>query len=231
MQLDSVQIGAADLQSAVAEYETLLGVAATRCADGRVRFQLRTGAVELEVAEPGVRSIQFVLEPGSTPPAGESFGGLAVRFVGAVTSPAPSPAEAAAAIVSAIDHVVVHTMQPERALALWRDRLGLRLALDREFPDRGLRLLFFRSNHMTLEYACMLNAAGSAAEDRFYGVSYRVRDIQSCRERLLAASIDVSPVRTGMKPGTHVVTVRSGTAGVPTLLIEDPSRAEPSLAV
>ena len=34
------------------------------------------------------------------------------------------------------------------------------------------------------------------------------------------AGVDVSEVRTGRKPGTRVMTVRSGTCGVPTLLVQ-----------
>jgi hypothetical protein len=51
-------------------------------------------------------------------------------------------------------------------------------------------------------------------------VSYRVRDLAARRERLIAAGLDVSPVRPGMRPGTSVATVRSGTGDVPTLLLE-----------
>jgi hypothetical protein len=40
------------------------------------------------------------------------------------------------------------------------------------------------------------------------------------RSRLLAAGVEVSEIRTGMRPGTSVCTVRGGTAGVPTLLLE-----------
>jgi hypothetical protein len=103
----------------------------------------------------------------------------------------------------------------------------LRLALDREFPERGLRLLFFRSGGMTLEYACPVTSsgdAGSADGDRLYGVSYRVADLASCRARLQGAGLDVSEIRPGLKPGTSVATVRSGTAGIPTLLLHDARR-------
>ena len=97
----------------------------------------------------------------------------------------------------------------------------MRLALDREFPDRHLRLLFFRSGGITLEYASPLPAATDrTAEDRIHGVSYRVTDLAARRERLLAAGVDVSELRPGMRPGTTVATVRSGTAGVPTLLLQ-----------
>ena len=40
------------------------------------------------------------------------------------------------------------------------------------------------------------------------------------------AGVDVSEVRTGRKPGTRVMTVRSGTCGVPTLLVQ-PSAGKP----
>jgi hypothetical protein len=36
----------------------------------------------------------------------------------------------------------------------------------------------------------------------------------------MSAGLDVSDVRTGRKPGTRVLTVRSSTCGIPTLLVE-----------
>ena len=206
MELESVQIGGAD----PAAYTLLLGVDPVRV-DGDVhRFQLERGAVEIEPGEPGLHSVRFA----GSPVADVSFHGLPVLVA------APRPAPAAVPGV-AIDHVVVQTIDAERAIALWRDRLGVRLALDRAFPERGLRLLFFRTGGMTLEFATPHPApAGVDEPDRLHGVSYRVTDLQARRARLLDAGIDVSPIRRGMRPGTSVVTVRSGTAGVPTLLLQ-----------
>jgi catechol 2,3-dioxygenase-like lactoylglutathione lyase family enzyme len=45
--------------------------------------------------------------------------------------------------ITAMDHVVVSTSDPERAAALYGARLGLDMALDRSHPDWG-RLMFFR---------------------------------------------------------------------------------------
>ena len=56
---------------------------------------------------------------------------------------------------------------------------------------------------------------------------WRVADIDATRARLAADGVDVSEVRTGRKPGTRVMTVRSGTCGVPTLLVQ-PSAGKPS---
>jgi catechol 2,3-dioxygenase-like lactoylglutathione lyase family enzyme len=122
----------------------------------------------------------------------------------------------------AIDHVVVRTADPARAIALWRERLGVRLAFDREFPARGLRLLFFRSNGITLEYAAPHPPpVEPAGDDVLWGVSYRVPDLAAHRAALSAAGVDVSEPRPGNKTGTTVATVRSGTCGVPTLLLQN----------
>jgi catechol 2,3-dioxygenase-like lactoylglutathione lyase family enzyme len=217
MQLDSVQIGAADLESAAAAYAVLLATRPLLLPDGRRRFQLARGAVELDSGMPGLHSLAFVAaadSPLRAAPA-EAFNGITVRV-----DAAPPAALPDAALAPAIDHVVVRTMAPERAIALWRDRFGVRLALDRVFAERGLRLLFFRSGGITLEYACPLVPDAAAAPDGLFGVSYRVPQLQAWRSRLVAAGIDVSAIRPGMRPGTSVCSVRSGTAGVPTLLLE-----------
>jgi hypothetical protein len=47
-----------------------------------------------------------------------------------------------------------------------------------------------------------------------------VSDLAARRAPLDRPGLDVSEIRPGMRPGTSVATVRSGTAGVPTLLLE-----------
>jgi catechol 2,3-dioxygenase-like lactoylglutathione lyase family enzyme len=130
-----------------------------------------------------------------------------------------------AAAVFALDHAVVRTCDAEAARALYGDGLGLRLALDREFPQWGARLLFFRVGGVTVEIAAELGAApGPDTGDRLWGFSWRVRDADAARERLVAAGFDASPVRPGRRPGTRVLTVRDGTHGAATLLLEPGSR-------
>jgi catechol 2,3-dioxygenase-like lactoylglutathione lyase family enzyme len=132
------------------------------------------------------------------------------------------PSADAAAAIDGIDHVVVMTADAEGAIDLYRDRLGLRLAFDRTFEQRGLRLLFFRIAGITVELAAPLGL--SPAPDRFWGISYRVRDIDAARARLATAGFDVSAIRAGHKPGTRVCTVRAETHGVATLIIEHPTQ-------
>ena len=56
-------------------------------------------------------------------------------------------------------------------------------------------------------------------------MSWRVADIDATHARLVAAGIDVSQVRVGRKPGTRVLSVRNGTCGIHTLLLERTARA------
>ena len=56
------------------------------------------------------------------------------------------------------------------------------------------------------------------------GMCWRVADIDATHARLAGAGVDVSEVRTGRKPGTRVMTVRNGTCGVPTLLVQPSAR-------
>lgn len=122
--------------------------------------------------------------------------------------------------VAGLDHAVIFTSDPDAAQHLFAEKLGLRLALDKTFAERRLRLQFFRIGGITVELAAPVGVApGEAATDRFYGLSYRVPDVVAAHDRLAQAGFDVSEVRAGMRPGTRVCTVRNDTHGVATLML------------
>jgi catechol 2,3-dioxygenase-like lactoylglutathione lyase family enzyme len=123
------------------------------------------------------------------------------------------------ASISSMDHVVISTADPERATALYGARLGLDMALDRSHPEWG-RLMFFRCGDLVVEIAHRPGKMAEDAPDQLRGLCWRVADIEATHARLKADGIDVSDVRTGRKPGTRVMTVRNGTSGVPTLLVQ-----------
>jgi catechol 2,3-dioxygenase-like lactoylglutathione lyase family enzyme len=129
------------------------------------------------------------------------------------------------ASITAMDHVVVSTPDPERAAALYGARLGLDMALDRSHPDWG-RLMFFRCGDLVVEVSHRPGKPAAGAQDRLRGICWRVADIDATHARLTAAGVDVSEVRTGRKPGTRVMTVRNGTCGVPTLLVQPSGKPE-----
>jgi catechol 2,3-dioxygenase-like lactoylglutathione lyase family enzyme len=136
----------------------------------------------------------------------------------------PLSVRSAVASISALDHVVIATADPERAAALYGARLGLDMALDRSHPDWG-RLMFFRCGDLIVEVVQRpKDAMADRTHDRLWGLSWRVADVDATRARLVAAGIDVSEVRAGRKPGTRVMSVRNGTCGIQTLLLERTAR-------
>lgn len=133
--------------------------------------------------------------------------------------PLAQPLASTRSVVASVDHVVIMTADAGATCALYRDQLGLRLALDRTFESRGLRLLFFRVGGITVECAARLAPPAPNAQDRLWGISYRVADLLGARDRVVQAGFDVSDVRQGQRPGTLVCTVRRETHGVATLFI------------
>ncbi len=164
------------------------------------------------VARVRAAGLDFVLTPGR---------------LGAQPSRALGPDDAA---VPALDHVVVHTPNPERAVALYGARFGLDLRLDRANERWGARQLFFRCGETVFEVGASLAAPAPVADepDRFGGLAWRVTDPQAAHARIVAAGFNVSEVRTGRKPGTHVFTVRDAPIGVPTIMLSAEPVAEPA---
>lgn len=211
-------------------YETLLG---RRAVDGR----LRTGnvGVRFEPDASGLRSMVFAtqdLDKAATllerraVPATMADGSLVLVGHGvpigvvAKADEAASPFTAdAGSAVSSLDHVVVRTPNPERAIAFYGGRLGLDLRLDRSNPKWGARLLFFRCGDLVVEIAHDLKKGISDEPDHLWGLSWRVPDIAAAHARLKAAGLDVTEPRDGRRPGSQVCTVKDGTGGVPTILI------------
>ena len=213
-----------------AAYDALLG---RRAVDGRLRT-LNVG-LAFDGKAAGVESMTFatadpskaerLLERRAVPARRQGNvlaldgHGVAIRIAPKSTE-APSPIlEDEAAAVSGLDHVVVRSPNPERAIAFYAGRLGLDLRLDRSNPDWGQRLLFFRCGDLVVEIAHDLKKGVSDSPDHLWGLSWRVPDIAKAQARLKSAGLDVDAPRDGRRPGSEVFTVKSGTAGVPTLFI------------
>ena len=218
------------LGGSAAAYETLLGRRAT---GGR----LRTGNVGLAFAGgvPGLQSMAFatgdvgkaatLLERRAVAVTRDGDG-LALTGHGVAIALAPKGGDAPssftddeAACVSALDHVVVRTPNPERAIAFYAGRLGLDLRLDRSNEKWGARLLFFRCGDLVVEIAHDLKKGVSDAPDQLWGLSWRVPDITKANARLKTAGLDVTAPRDGRRPGSQVFGVKDRTEGVPTLVI------------
>jgi len=143
--------------------------------------------------------------------------GVTIALVERRRRSAPKPGFAGA--VEGLDHVVINTTNPDRAVALYGARLGLDFRLDRSNPQGGSRLMFFRCGGAVVEIGARLGGEVSDAPDRLSGLAWRVVDPDAAQARLAKAGFDVSEVRAGRKPGTKVFTVRSGVPGAPTLML------------
>jgi catechol 2,3-dioxygenase-like lactoylglutathione lyase family enzyme len=122
-------------------------------------------------------------------------------------------------VMSGLDHVVVNTANPERAVAFYGARLGLRLALDRSNPDWDMRLMFFRVGGITIELAHKISTGVGNQPDRLWGLSWIAPDIDAAHARLTKAKFALSEIRAGRRAGTRVFTVKDGTLSVPTLVL------------
>jgi len=151
--------------------------------------------------------------------ATETTNGVRMFFLGFDGERPRSQATTQAPIIG-LDHLVIATANPERAMALYGARLGLDMLRDLDRPDWNTRLTFFRCGELVFEVMQRLDRPVSDRPDRLWGLSWRVADADAARARLAADGVDVSEVRNGRLPGTRVFTARSGTLGVPTLIVE-----------
>ncbi len=141
--------------------------------------------------------------------------GIAVQFTAATPDqPMTQIGDGLASDIAAVDHVVIRTRDGDAAVAFFAEKLGLRLALRQTRPDWGGDMIFFRTQHMSIE---VIANSKAPAQDELWGLALRCADLQACHQRLVTLGIDVSEVRDGRKAGTSVATIRD--AAIPLLLI------------
>jgi catechol 2,3-dioxygenase-like lactoylglutathione lyase family enzyme len=235
--LDHLTLHASFRAGAVGAYETLLG---RRAEGGRLRVGNVGLVIEDDASTARLSSMVFatssldkaerLLERRAVPTkrggnrlalSTDATHGVPIALIEIKDKAPPSPLKdsSEAQSITALDHVVIRSPNPERAIALYAGRLGLDLRLDRSNPDWGSRLLFFRCGDLVVEIAHDLNRGVSNAPDELWGLSWRTPDTTRANERLTKASVEVSPPRDGRRPGTQVFTVQSHTANVPTIVI------------
>lgn len=136
-----------------------------------------------------------------------------------IVSPGSVPGHGAQGDLAGLDHVVIRTSEPERAVALYGGRLGLDLRLDRTNADIGMRHIFFVCGDLVVEIVHGTKQEPAAGPDQVWGLAWRANDLERAHARMRERGVIVSEVREGRRPGTQVFTVKSHVAGVPTLVI------------
>ena len=224
---DRIQLGVPDIDAAVAELAVLLDVAGHRHPGGYL-FLLQNTSLELyqwpASAATATRISGLVLRSADIPTPGrvvDNTLGLDLTLDSGADSACLRRDAAATISALAVDHLVVQTRDADSCIALFRDQLGIRLALDQERPQWGGRMLFFRSGKMTLEV--IADAESGPVPSRFWGLALQCADIDAESRRLRDHGVVLSDIRAGRKPGTRVATIKSHCLGLPTLLLEPPA--------
>lgn len=237
-----VTVAASDLATAVADYRRLLA-AEPLTVDGAFVFSTGNIGVVLRAAGQGEAQglCDVAFRTADLEKAREGFARCGLASADAQDGESTFDAQATHGLPIALtsrvlpasqpspwslDHIVIRTPNPERAIALYGGRLGLDMRLDRSNPAWNARLMFFRCGDTVVEIAHMLSDGVSDGPDAFGGLSWRVPDIEAEHARLAAEGYEMSPVRTGRRPGSKVCTVRNRNAGVPTILLGVTPRAE-----
>ena len=120
--------------------------------------------------------------------------------------------------VKKLDHVVINTQDADDFISIYRDVYKIRLALDKTIEHWKRRMLFFRTNATTIEVIEEKDKKESA--DELWGLAWEVDSIDAVHKRLVSNSVEVTPIKDGLKKKTLVATIKSHTCNVPTLLIE-----------
>lgn len=210
--LYALALGTPDVAATLKEVRAL-GLEVQDAADGAGDDELSGGRREWRNAMVPVKASHgvrvFFIEHGSPE--------------GALPAAAMADDAAAGAHVKRMDHAVVLSADMETSKHFWGGTLGARLALDRTFPDRNTRILFFRLGDITIEISggAQQTEEGINKPDRLWGLAWGVDDLDAMCARLRGEGVVVSEPRRGIKPGTRVASVKGEHAhGVATLLIE-----------
>lgn len=222
---DRIVVAVPDLADAVAQCRKLLGGQPFSCARTRgepaVWWDLGNTMIELleaAVQRPQVQGIVF-----GTPdtgcddsPVANGIGLDLRRCDGAATAAVRRSHPEARAVGLSVDHVVLRTGDAEACIELFSGKLGIRLALDKQAPQWGGRMLFFRAGKLTLEVIASDRHEGAG----FWGLAYACQNLELQARVLEERGVAVSALREGRKPGTRVATLRSHCLDIPTLLIQ-----------
>ncbi len=213
---DQIVIAVPDLESAVDEYEALLGSAAEEVS-GERWFALANTVLALRQCDVESAAVAGIVlrDPAAEPNARSVANPLDLAVAvcdGSLSAKLPRHT------ALAVDHLVLRTADADACIAFFAGQMGIRLALDKTVPEWGGRMLFFRAGKMTLEVIQSDDAP--TGEHFFWGIALQHFDLGLFCVELGGRGVGCSSVRDGRKPGTRVATLKSHDLGIPTLLIE-----------
>jgi catechol 2,3-dioxygenase-like lactoylglutathione lyase family enzyme len=225
--IDRIVIAVPELAAAVAEYQALLGArfwpVPDKHSESRAWLGLANVTLELRqqvVAQPSIIALVFAGDaPSDTSLEVSNALELPLSICDGVDTARFRVAQGECQNPNlSVDHLVLRTADADACIDLFSVGLGIRLALDKNAPQWGARMLFFRVGKLTLEV--VEPAEEKPEKDYFWGIAYQCSDLSITTQKLLKGGVTLSEVRPGRKPGTKVATVKSHSLVIPTLLIE-----------
>jgi catechol 2,3-dioxygenase-like lactoylglutathione lyase family enzyme len=244
--LDHVSIAVTDLESALRDYQTLFNTSVRkRASSTETEAWLYTGNIWLRLhqgddasglhhmafacsdwakAQRRIKQFSLAVDEVDAPELKNPVHLNTERIRGVSLSMMPQVTPSQDAVnasrdVTGLDHVVIKTAQPEHTGYVYGSILGLDCRMDLSNPKWDSRLIFYRCGDLIIELYHPLSGGEQNTPDSFFGLTWRVADINATRARLLDLGVTVSELRKGRKPGTAVFTVKSHTQDVPTLFI------------
>jgi predicted enzyme related to lactoylglutathione lyase len=245
--LDHVSIAVSDLEGAVDDYQTLFNTTVSnRASSNENEAWFYTGNIWLRLhqsddasglhhmafacadwakAQRRIKQFSLAVDEPSAPESQNSVVHLKTertRGVSLSMMPQETPSQDAVNTVrdvTGLDHVVIKTAQPEHTGYVYGSILGLDCRMDLSNQKWDSRLIFYRCGDLIVELYHPLSSGDQSAPDSFFGLTWRVADINATRSRLIDSGVAVSELRKGRKPSTAVFTVKSHTQEVPTLFI------------
>tara|TARA_B100000609_G_C17209319_1_gene432846 strand:+ start:1102 stop:1932 length:831 start_codon:yes stop_codon:yes gene_type:complete len=118
--------------------------------------------------------------------------------------------------VSKVNQLVIQTKSPDTIKDFFRDKLSIRLALDKTFKEWAGRMLFFRLGGVTLE---VIEGQDIKQNSKYFGIGWHTDNYNKCYNDLLKNGFRLSKIRIGRKEGTLVSTLKDPILNIPTILI------------
>lgn len=187
---------------------------------GLARLHRRLGNLGL-TPEPIAEGLSHDLDTGAelswsrSRATGPGANGLRAFFL-QLNAPRPVSKATGPDPITAVERVIIRTHDADRAAAFYGARLGLEMRLDQAMGPA--RMMFFRCGDLTLEVLATPDA--EPGRDRLWGLSWRGADMAAQHARIAAAGFSVSELREGRGAGTRIFTVRDGTCGIPTVVLQ-----------
>lgn len=140
--------------------------------------------------------------------------------LGIALHPPGAPPPTATPDVHNIDHVVISSNDSGACAAHFAARFNLEIKRKMIRPGTNAQLAFGKLVDVILEFAGPPEPRPGELRAKYWGAVFNVSNIEGVLDRCRAAGLDTGEPKPAVQPGARIASIRNGTGGVPTALIE-----------